>query len=234
MNAIRLAAFQDNIRSEIDDRGSISHNRMMKVVYTFRDHLHDKRLRHEVMDLLFNPAAMMATGYLVESTKNLSYPMTVLFFNTFLHPHDDMCLSTSGREFLEFLEALAVDRNQLKGLLATERIEITKGGMYPLCAYCDQPLKKRDYDMNEVVITRGDVMKWDPELITLIMVRENCVLVHHGDCHKQAHTRQGQIICIRHLSRYIPLRDMTTWINSLPFKSQMGEDAKRLLLEALK
>lgn len=87
--------------------------------------------------------------------------------------------------------------------------------------------------MNEVFITRGDVQGNRERLLPFIMVKENCVLVHHGNCHTQAHTTAGQVKCIKHLISYEGYDVIEQWL--LEMRDEMITsipcDARRLLKE---
>jgi hypothetical protein len=87
--------------------------------------------------------------------------------------------------------------------------------------------------MNEVFITRGDIQGRKEILSPMIMVKENCVLVHNGDCHTKAHTTDGQVKCIKHLITYEGFDKINEWL--LEMRKQMVSstpcDARRLLKE---
>jgi hypothetical protein len=54
-------------------------------------------------------------------------------------------------------------------------------------------------DLHEVILTRGDVQGAERSVRSRIFVRENCVLVHPGDCHQKASTQTGKEACILQL-----------------------------------
>jgi len=71
--------------------------------------------------------------------------------------------------------------------------------------------------MHEVLITQA-MWRGLPE--ELIMVRENCVLVHpggkgFGSCHLAAHTAEGREKCVRHLLENEGYESVTAWLESL-------------------
>jgi len=69
--------------------------------------------------------------------------------------------------------------------------------------------------MHEAILTRGDVQGCRPEVQDAIMVRQNCVLVHHEKCHELAATDWGQ-------TKVSPTPDLIrgfgaifTWLNQM-------------------
>ena len=70
-------------------------------------------------------------------------------------------------------------------------------------------------DMHESILTRGDVQGMSLENRHKIFVKENSVLVHHGDCHIEAATREGRKKCIRHLIEFEGREAITNWLVSL-------------------
>jgi hypothetical protein len=102
------------------------------------------------------------------------------------------------------------------------------------CAACDEPILNSDgFDMNEVLITRGDVSGND-HLKKAIMVPENCVLVHHGQCHVNvAHTTDGQRRCIRHLIKHESYDRIMYWLQiiDIDMTGRQAQDATRLVKE---
>lgn len=72
-------------------------------------------------------------------------------------------------------------------------------------------------EMHEVLITRG---MWGSLPLELIMVAENCVLVHpggknFGSCHQIAHTREGRRTCARYLIAQVGRPAIQAWLDSL-------------------
>jgi hypothetical protein len=79
-------------------------------------------------------------------------------------------------------------------------------------------------DLHEVILTRGDIPKAKQGLI---MVPENCALVHRGDCHKMAATSEGQRRCILDLLKHEGLQRMEWWLDvmSLELKGTQAQTA---------
>jgi hypothetical protein len=127
----------------------------------------------------------------------------------------------------------AQQRNGLKSKLSRTRVLLFEGAFRPICAYCNQAIVESKPDMNEVFITRGDIQGRKEILSPMIMVKENCVLVHNGDCHTKAHTTDGQVKCIKHLITYEGFDKINEWL--LEMRNQMVSstpcDARRLLKE---
>ena len=227
--AIEWAAFQDNILAAPDHYHGISIKQVQLMVILLRKTLVDSNNRQDVMDLLFNPAAGVVR-WPVSSTKNLSSPMAKLFLDVVLQPGKKEC-SPKGEEFIRYLERIVMDRNKLKGQLYNKRIRMTQEGAFPLCAFCGLAITDRGAAMHEAIITRGDVQKWDPELIDLIMTEENCVLVHPGMCHNNAQGKAGQTLVLKHLLEHVHAEQIALWLNILPFRSSLGVQALNLLKE---
>jgi hypothetical protein len=68
--------------------------------------------------------------------------------------------------------------------------------------------------MHESILTRGDV-QGNKDLLDLIMVKENCVLVHPDRCHGRAATREGQLICIEHLIKHEGYALIVSWLDAI-------------------
>jgi hypothetical protein len=71
--------------------------------------------------------------------------------------------------------------------------------------------------MHEVLITRA---AWRGLPEQLIMVRENCVLVHpggkgFGSCHLAAHTAEGRRKCASHLLEHEGYEKVMAWLEGL-------------------
>lgn len=111
-------------------------------------------------------------------------------------------------------DPVRLQRQVLKFLLSTTRVVFTPRGYRPVCAYCNGTIMSDSMDMHEVFITRGDI-RMHPELARYIMVKQNCVLLDHGECHKYAPTKEGQRRCIEHLVKYESLTSIETWLLSL-------------------
>jgi DNA-directed RNA polymerase subunit RPC12/RpoP len=130
------------------------------------------------------------------------------------------------------MTSLAQQRNELKSKLSRSRVVLEEGTFRPLCAYCGHAIMGKP-DMNEVLITRGDIQGSKEALSPMIMIKENCVLVHHGDCHTKAHTKDGQVNCIKQLIIYEGFDVINDWL--LEMRNQMITstpcDARRLLKE---
>lgn len=131
------------------------------------------------------------------------------------------------------MTSLAQQRNELKSKLSRTRVMLRSGKYVPICAFCGKAIDTAKPDMNEVFITRGDVQGNRERLQPLIMVKENCVLVHHGDCHTKAHTKDGQVKCIKQLISYEGYDIIEKWL--LEMRNQMITNtpcyARRLLKE---
>ena len=86
-------------------------------------------------------------------------------------------------------------------------------------------------DMHEVLITRGDLSGSPVQYA--IMVAENCVLVHHEDCHHNAATTEGQAQCVRHLISYEGYDNIRNWLIEMDdlMKGNQALHALRLLKE---
>jgi hypothetical protein len=113
---------------------------------------------------------------------------------------------------------------------------LTLGGYSPECAICGEPVGA-NAEMHEAIITRGG---WTPLPEDLIMVRENCVLVHPGGknggtCHAAAHTEEGRKKCILHIVAYEGLVNVTAWLRGLlpVARSSVVENSIRLVSEAV-
>jgi hypothetical protein len=67
------------------------------------------------------------------------------------------------------------------------------------CPICKQELERDGFDMHEVFLTRGDVQGCSDEVKEMIMVPQNCVLVHTIECHVKAADLVGKVLCARQL-----------------------------------
>jgi len=85
-------------------------------------------------------------------------------------------------------------------------------GMLPLCALCGKHLNGNGGEMHEALITRGEVMGTD--LMTAIMVRENCVILHPL-CHRKAHTSENRIKCAEYLLQWELKEVIDAWIERI-------------------
>jgi len=102
------------------------------------------------------------------------------------------------------------DRQDLKYQLFSSR----KVNGTTFCPICRQPVSNsRPFDMHEAILTRGDVQGCRPEVQDAIMVRQNCVLVHHEKCHELAATDWGQLKCLQHLILFEGYSVICTWLN---------------------
>jgi hypothetical protein len=111
----------------------------------------------------------------------------------------------------------------LKLELARTRGAWTPGGFKPLCAVCGEAIQG-GFEMHEVLITRA---AWRGLPEQLIMVRQNCVLVHpggkgFGSCHLDAHTGVGREKCVRHLLEYEGYENVMAWLESLGGEAVSG------------
>lgn len=240
--AMEWAVLQDNILAKDDGVMGLTVNQMTFINILMGKALQDPKNRHDVLDLLFNPVCWQVTSFWLISSKNITSMMARLFLDTILEtvydeetgePKSRKELSQIGKNLIGFLEDIVMNRNQLKGQLYQDRIEITSEGAYPLCAYCGKAIKDRSAAMHEAIITRGDIQKMEPELIDKIFTKENCVLVHQAKCHIEAQTKEGQSVVLLHILGYVSADEIATWINTLPFKSSLGQEALNKLKEAV-
>lgn len=129
------------------------------------------------------------------------------------------------------MTSLARQRNGLKSKLSRSRVRLHLGKYLPICAGCDGVITGKP-PMHEAFISRGDVQGGRERLLPLIMVKENCVLMHIG-CHVFANTEAGQQNCIKHLITYEGYDVISDWL--IEMKNQMITsipcDARRLLKE---
>lgn len=124
-------------------------------------------------------------------------------------------------------------RRELKYQLLYERGEITEYGYRPICPICNKPIAPwHGIDMHEVLITRGDARGLSDDFYSIIFVAQNCVLVHHGRCHKRAASAEGKRNCIKNLLSYEGYKLINEWL-SLMETAMNSEEAtqEKLLLE---
>lgn len=105
-------------------------------------------------------------------------------------------------------------RAQLKQDLGNSRLAFSKLGYRPECALCGKPILYDNYDMHEAIITRGNVRMAHDNTKLLIFDRRNCVLVHHGKCHREA-AASGREKVIRRLIEWEGLYNILDWLNDL-------------------
>lgn len=129
--------------------------------------------------------------------------------------------------------SLASLRNALKTYISRKRLTWTQGGFLPLCAICGKPLGD-GWDMNEVLLTRGDCQK-SKELMAAIMVKQNVVGVHTGQCHQLAHTREGQKKCLRFIIIWETPKSIASWLGHMDMlmKGTLAREALILLIGVL-
>lgn len=108
---------------------------------------------------------------------------------------------TNGDYLIGEETSLADVRMRLKHQLRSERVDIFHGKVAPICAICNRGIFYDSMDMHEALVTRGNV-RGNPDLLWMIMVRENTVLVHPGKCHKEAATKEGREKCLNFLIRH--------------------------------
>ncbi len=65
---------------------------------------------------------------------------------------------------------------------------LTRRGLKPVCAICQQPILDSNCDTHEAIFTRGDVMGLDFSLRHIVFHACNSVLRHHTCNAKQYHT----------------------------------------------
>jgi hypothetical protein len=130
------------------------------------------------------------------------------------------------------MTSLAQQRNELKSKLSRTRVRLHLGKYFPICAGCDGVITDSKPPMHEALLSRGDVQGSKDRLQPLIMVKENCVLMHIG-CHVYANTPAGQRNCIKHLITYEGYDVISDWL--LEMRNHMITstpcDARRLLKE---
>jgi hypothetical protein len=68
--------------------------------------------------------------------------------------------------------------------------------------------------MHEAFITRGDI-HGRKDMVQAIMVKENCALVHHGECHIEAATREGQAKVAKHILYWVGDKAVLDWLDCL-------------------
>jgi hypothetical protein len=86
--------------------------------------------------------------------------------------------------------------------------------------------------MHEALITRGDVYG-RKDIASRIFVRENCVLVHHSDCHVESNTKIGQKKVMKHVLYWMGADAIYNWLDSLAddFVGTTITEAKNLVSE---
>jgi hypothetical protein len=125
------------------------------------------------------------------------------------------------------------DRQDLKYQLFSSR----KVNGTTFCPICRQPVSNsRPFDMHEAILTRGDVQGCRPEVQDAIMVRQNCVLVHHEKCHELAATDWGQLKCLQHLILFEGFGAIFTWLNQMDelLKGNQAQLAAQKLIDAFR
>lgn len=121
-------------------------------------------------------------------------------------------------------------RQVLKSQLYGDRMQLRTSGLHVYCAVCDGPILNNSIDMHEVLITRGDVSGLYM-VQKLIMVQENCVLVHHGKCHQEAATRAGRVRCIENLIKWNGMERIVIWLDEMRriMKTSVPKEALHLV-----
>lgn len=123
-------------------------------------------------------------------------------------------------------------RRRLKASLKSNRGRLVHKKWLAICDYCGEPILRNEPDMHEAIITRQHV-RGNPELLPEIMVKYNCVLLHHGWCHEQAMTDDGKRIIISRLIQNEGLEDIIGWLEIM--EQNMITDTpttmKRLVIE---
>jgi hypothetical protein len=122
--------------------------------------------------------------------------------------------------------SLAQQRRKLKFFLGSSNSQ--------RCPICNKRIRKDTepdgLDMHEVFLTRGDVAG-NEELMKRIMAGWNCVLVHHGDCHVEAATSEGQAKCMLYLLHrvgYIQIMQELSDLDEI-MKSSQARTAMRII-----
>lgn len=128
----------------------------------------------------------------------------------------------------------------MKNALSQYRGTVIDGRIVPSCAQCGAVLhveRRRvedipwGADMHEAIITRRDIMGLPEDKQSLIMVRENCVLVHPGmywrKCHEKA--QYDKTNSIMHLIRFESLPAILQWLDSIEgeFKTNLVKERRR-------
>ena len=115
--------------------------------------------------------------------------------------------------FINNLSLKTQRRTLLKSWIQRNRKTITKKGYTLQCPICEKPILY-GFDMHEALITRGRA-QGNKELGIAIMVRENCVAVHH-DCHiRHGNTRWVRDKCLRQLLALEGFGNIIGWLTSL-------------------
>ena len=97
-------------------------------------------------------------------------------------------------------------------LLRTRTISPT-GVMCSICGRCvDQ---RHPADMHEVLISRGDVRMGSDYVKFKTHTRENCVLVHGGDCHVEAESADGKYRCAAQLIVFESYPAIHKWLTEM-------------------
>jgi hypothetical protein len=110
---------------------------------------------------------------------------------------------------------------------------LTPLGWLPECGYCGHPIKKSDgMDLHEALITRGDI-HGRKEIAPKIFVRENVSLVHHGKCHVEAATKEGQKRVAKHIAYWVGNDAIMEWLDCLEddFVGTTITEARNLIKE---
>ena len=94
---------------------------------------------------------------------------------------------------------------------------------------CDKPIRTTSVDMHEVIFTRGNV-RGAKIIGGDIYVAENCVNVHHGECHRDATSTDGRRKCILYLLRWEGYGKIQLFLACLDSKLK-GNDAGYAILE---
>ena len=64
-------------------------------------------------------------------------------------------------------------------------------------------------------MTRGDVQGLPQDIQLTIYTKENCVLVHPGQCHIEAATKEGQRKCVLQLLEFEGAEAVGAWLSSM-------------------
>jgi hypothetical protein len=122
-------------------------------------------------------------------------------------------------------------RGRLTADLMILRSRMTLMGYLPLCAVCSLPVR---YPMViEVLVpdTRGGT-EMDAER-KACWVKENCVLIHPGECYKTAVTEAGRLVCTRSLIKAEGVEKILAWLEEMDaLRGQKHVEARELLAKA--
>ncbi len=90
------------------------------------------------------------------------------------------------------------------------RVLATRG---PVCPICGNELRNADGgQMHEVFLTRGDAQKLPEPARLQIYSPENCVILCSEDCHIEAATSAGKLLCARQILVFEGYYNTLSWL----------------------